>query len=122
MSKYKGRTTRKLNFQGDIWPIIDQWAQQNDFALVEEDEGSRIYQRGKGRGKPANMLRIGREDGIYLLEAWIRFGGWLWFSNAMVFPREMIVDGGGAKARPARDKAKGPVNLLLQALGEPVIP
>ena len=119
MSKLKGRTRRTLRFQGDIWPIVDQWAQENGFELAEQDESSRIYQRGKGRGAPAKVCRIGREGNSYFLEAWLGFGTFLFVDNSFVFPREMKVDGGGMRARPARDKGKKLVNLLLVALGEP---
>ncbi len=118
MSKYKGRTTRILQFRGDVWPIMGQWADQNDFTLVEQVETSCTYKQGTGLSTPAKVCKITWDGSNYVLEAWLQFSVWLWIQNLFLFPKVMVVDGGGMKARPARNKAKNLVNSLLQALGE----
>jgi len=121
MSKYEGRTTKILQFRGNIWPIVDEWAQNNECVLTEQEQNSRTYQRGAGNFAPANMYRISWDGSNYALEAWLYFGKWLRVHNLFIFPEEVIIDGGGTKGRPARNKAKNHANQLLQALGEPRI-
>ncbi len=122
MSKYAGRTTRILAFQGDIWPYVDAWAQQNSFKLVGTDEVSRTYQRGTGALVAPQMCRIGWNGTNYVLEAWVHN----FLINRIItlglMPKEIIVEGGGFVASIPRKKGKELVNLLLAGMGEPLVP
>ena len=121
MSQYAGRTTRVLAFQGDIWPYVDAWAQQNDFKLVGTDEFSRTYQRGVGAMVLPQMCRIGWNGTNYILETWVICAGPNRVITFGLMPKEVIVEGGGFVASIPRKKAKELVNLLLAGLGEPLI-
>lgn len=122
MSKYAGRTTRVLGFQGDIWPIVDQWAQQNELNLVGTDEASRTYQRGVGFWVAPQMCRIGWNGNNYVLESWVRVNLLNRILTFGLMPGEIIVEGDGFLAVIPRTKGKEKANLLMQALGEPLIP
>lgn len=122
MSKYKGRTTRALRFQGDIWPIVDQWAAQNGYKLVGTDQASRTYQRGVGFWVAPQMCRIGWSGAGYVLEAWVYLPLINRIFTLGLMPAELIIEGSGFVGAVPRSKAKYQVNLFLQALGEPLIP
>ena len=122
MSKYSGRTTRMLQFQGDIWPIVDQWAAQNKYKLVGTDQVSRTYQRGVGFWVAPQMCRIGWNGANFILESWVRIQLLNRIITLGLMPSELIVEGGGAVGALPRNKAKQQVNMLLQSLGEPLIP
>ena len=122
MSKYSGRTTQILRFQGDLWPIVDQWAQQNAYKLVGTDQASRTYQRGVGAMVLPQMLRLGWNGQDYVIEAWVHANTFNRVFTFGLMPEEVIVHGGGFFAAIPRKKALQQVNLLLQALGEPLLP
>lgn len=42
------RTIRDFDFSGDTGPIVDAWAADNKFRLIESVEPKRLYQRGHG--------------------------------------------------------------------------
>ncbi len=123
MFKYLGRTIRNLGFQGDIWPILNQWAATNNYKLIESkliesDQNSRTYQLAN-MPLSQRMLKIGSTNNGYVLEAWIkvrhiqRIG-----TLGLLAPSELRIEGGGIWRKISRMLAREEVNPLLASLGE----
>lgn len=118
----KGRTVRDFQANADVWGMLDSWALQYGFDLVEQDQVSRTYQRGTGFWMSAPMVKVSWNGSFYRLEAWVytilinrifTFG---------IFPEECVVESGGFMNMIPRANAREKVNALLQILGQPPIP
>jgi hypothetical protein len=120
-SKVKGRTTREFQSPADVWGILDGWAAQTGYELVEQDQVSRTYKRGTGFWVAPQKLKMAFTGQFYRMEAWV----WLPPLNRIVtlglMPIELRIESGGFMAVIPRSKAREQVNALLQALGQPPV-
>lgn len=46
--KIKGRTIREFHSDGNIWGILDSWAEKSKYELLGQDEDSRTYRKPGG--------------------------------------------------------------------------
>lgn len=119
--KVKGRTVREFQSDADVWGVANGRAAQAGYDLVEQDEASRTYKRGKGFWVAPQKLKMTFTGHGYRMEAWV----WLPMLNRIVtlflMPEELRIESGGVSAFIPRNKAREQVNGLLQALGQPPI-
>jgi hypothetical protein len=120
-NKYAGRTAREFETAVDVWNIVDSWAQQNGYMPADQDQTSRLYQRGKGFWLAPQMLKLSTTETGYRLEAWVKTPLFNRIVTLGLMPPEIIIESGGFMAVLPRDKARLNVNSLLQALGLPPI-
>jgi hypothetical protein len=117
-SKHSGRTIRNLGFQGDIWPILDQWAAANDYMLMGNDKNSRTYQLGI-MPLSQRILKISLNGNGYVLEAWVKVRHMQRIGTlGPLMPSEFRIDGGGIWRKSNRKLAREEINPLLASLGE----
>lgn len=121
MAKLEGRTVREFPADQSIWNVIDTWALQNSYKIVQADETGRVYQKGMGFLLAPSMFKASPTANGIRLEAWVRVNLFTRISSLFIFPPEIIIDSGGFKAVVPRNKAREEVNLLLQSLGQPPI-
>ena len=119
--KLKGRTVRKFLSIENIWPKVDAWAARAGYRLIEQDQVSRLYQRGASLGVAPQKVKLTAMPGIYTLEAWV---GLTPINKRMAFglvPDEMVIDKGGSFGYLPRRKARNDVNELLRSFGAPTV-
>ena len=121
MPSVKGRTVREFAAGPDLWQILDAWAQQTGYKLIQQDQYSRLYQRGEGFLVAPQRLAVTFTGSAYRLEAWVWVPTFLRVFTLMLMPEEIIIDSGGFVATIPRKTARGPVSQLLQSLGQPPI-
>jgi hypothetical protein len=121
-SKVKGRTTREFQSPADVWGILDGWAAQVGYDLVEQDQVSRTYKRGTGFWILPQKLNMAFTGEFYRMEAWVWLPPYYRFLTLFLMPTELRIESGGFVAVLPRNKAREQVSALLQALGQPPIP
>jgi hypothetical protein len=120
-NKVKGRTVREFQYPADIWGIVEGWAAQAGYELVEQDQFSRTYKRGVGFWVAPQMVKITFTGQSYRMEAWVWFPVYYRIFTLFLMPEELRVESGGVSGVIPRNKAREQVNALLQALGQPPI-
>ena len=113
----RGRTVRQFQATEDIWGKVDAWSVQSGYKLSEQDEASRLYQRGTGFWVAPQMVKLTAMPGGYNMEAWIRVPMITRVMMLGLMPGEMVVDSGGLVAVIPRNRAREDVNKLLNSLG-----
>lgn len=117
----KGRTVREFTAGPEVWTILDQWAQSTGYNLIEQDQISRLYQRGTGLLVAQQRLKLSYLGNAYRLEAWVYVNLLNRIFTLMLMPEELVIDSGGFLGAIPRNKAREQVNQLLQRLGLPLI-
>ena len=117
----KGRTVREFTAGPEAWDILDRWAQDTGYRLIEQDQSSRLYERGTGLLVAQQRLKLSFLGNAYRLEAWVYVNLFNRIFTLMLMPEELVIDSGGFLGVIPRKKAREQVNLLLQALGQPPI-
>jgi hypothetical protein len=120
-SKIKGRTVREFQSSADVWGILDAWAAQTGYNLLEQDQASRTYNRGTGFWIFPQRLMMAYTGQGYRMETWVICSGLNRIVTLGLMPPELRVEKGGFAAVIPRDKAREQVNQLMQALGQPPI-
>jgi hypothetical protein len=120
-SKVAGRTVREFTSGADVWFTLDRWAGQTGYEPVGHDQFSRLYQKGSGFWMAPRMLQMTYTGNAYRLEAWVRLPLLNRIITLGLMPAEMNIDAGGFVGSLPRKQAKEHVNLLLQALGLPLM-
>lgn len=115
------RTIRNFRYTGDLWAIIDVWAQENRFVLQEPTDETRIYYRSPLLLAPI-MVEIDRNGTDITLMAWVRnLKPNAAFYIAHLFPNEVELRSGGFWASAPRAYGRKWVNKLLLQLEQPPI-
>jgi hypothetical protein len=118
------RTRREFQSTENVWDLADNWAAQTGYHVVEQDNTSRLYQRGPGiryQGA-AQMVQITATQDAFVLEAWIsihisRITRILNTSSYIAgVPDEMPIGSGGGAALATSARARKDVNILLHHL------
>lgn len=122
MNNPKGRTVREFQFGGNLWQILDDWAQQTGYRLIGQDQYSRLYQRGVGVLTAPQRLQMTFIGNGYRLEAFVWVPLLTRVFTFMLMPEEMPVESGGFLAALPRSRGRKHVNMLLSYLGQPPIP
>lgn len=112
------RTIRDITVKGDVWAIIDDWAEQHAFRLRKQVGPSRSYQRGSGVRTPAMMLEATLVGNRLHLEAWVKAGPLRQLGSAFLVSRETGLESGGKRGAAHRAIARKAANTLLASLGE----
>ena len=110
--KLVGRTVREFETSEDVVGVLDSWAKQAGYGLVEHDETSRTYKRGKGFWVASQKLKISWNGNECTLEAWV---------SPPFFGKGISIESGGVTAVIPRDRARQQVSALLQMFGQPPI-
>ncbi len=116
------RTVREFKTEYDIWPVIDQWAQAENFSLKEASiPNTRMYQRGSGFATAPMRFQATIQSGLAHMEMWVYTP---FFNRLFAFflvPEEMGVESGGFKLVVPRNIARKSFDKLLTHLGQPPI-
>jgi hypothetical protein len=116
------KTTVSFKHTQDIWPIVEGWARENGFNVIETAPTGKLYQKGMGLMVAPMMLRVSDNEGQCTLEAWVRANLFVRLMALFLVPAEMGIESGGFKMVAPRLIARKAVNKLLAQLGRPDIP
>ena len=117
------RTVVDFKVEQDIWPVIEQWAQAENFGFKEAlSPSARLYQRGSGFLTAPMRFMADIRDGRVHMEMWVYTP---FFNRLFAFflvPEEMGVESGGFKLVLPRNMARQSFNKLLAHLQQAPIP
>ena len=112
------RTVRDFPYSGDIWPMIESWADQTGFVELEKASNRRFYRKGGGLLMAPAFLEIRHGGGRVTLEAWVKADFFLILNFLAGQKPETAIDSGGLTAAVPRKRARQAVNQLLMRLGQ----
>ncbi|MEE8372256.1 MAG: hypothetical protein V3R87_00780 [Dehalococcoidia bacterium] len=115
------RTVRDFNFEGELWPIVDSWAQETGYNLKESNGAKRLYQRGHGVLVAPMMLEIAQTGKDVHFEAWIRVSLMVRLFALFLLPSQMGIESGGFQGVVPRKMARAAVNKLLERIDQAAI-
>lgn len=114
------RTVIKFHYNGNIWPIIEQWVLEHELNLESSGENERTYQGGSSIFGTQIVIKVISNNYGTVLEAWVPFG-FQRLLNPLLIPAEMALESGGITGVQQRRNARKMVNKLLEKLGQPLI-
>ncbi len=112
------RTVREFNYRGKLWPLVEAWAAETGFTLVEEEKARRLYRKGHGWFMAPAMVEIRQKGEQIALTAWIKADYYLVLSLLRGEKPESGIESGGLTAAIPRRRARAAVNGLLKRLGQ----
>jgi hypothetical protein len=115
------RTIRNFDISGDTRPIVDAWAAENGFRLLEGTSASRQFQKCYGFWTAPIRLGISQEGSKVQLEAWVPINFFVRLMALFTLPKQMSVDSGGFRGALPRKMGRQAVNKLLEKLAQPPI-
>jgi len=95
------RTVLQFQTTEDVWGVVDNWANERSYQIVEQNQNSRHYICKKLRN-----VRIEAGDQGFVLEAWVNFQG-----------GDIALESGGMWGSLPRKQTREDVNILLAKLG-----
>ena len=118
----KKRTIIRFSSTGDVWPVVEKWANENGYKPKESAGQERTYQKGVGFLVAPMMLKVRHENQETNIEAWIRANILVRLMSFFILPAEMGIESGGVRGVLPRNIARKAVNALLAQLGQSPIP
>ena len=117
----KKRTVREFTYRGDLWQVVDDWAAESGFTLVEQEEASRVYSKGRWLVLAPTHLEIRQDGERVVLQTWLKANFYMTMSLFTGKPPEGGLESGGLTAWVQRKRAREAVNRLLVKLGQQTI-
>lgn len=117
----KGRTIISFDVNTDIWPVINQWANENGYKKKEESGSPVLFQKGVGFLVAPMMFQVHIENQRVHIETWVRANLLVRLFALFLIPAEMAIESGGVKMLVPRKIARHAVNKLMERLGQPLI-
>lgn len=115
--KQAGRTRRRLVTTENVWNIVDEWAIENRYRIIEQDDLSRTYERETHNLGVRYIVKVAASPEQYLLEAWLRPTRLNQILSFNLLPEEMVVEGKSFVGSVPRRAARDYFNRLLGVLG-----
>lgn len=115
------RTIRDFEHSGEIRPIVDAWAEENNFRLIEGTGPKRLFQRGHGFWTAPVKFEVSQEGSKVHLETWVHVNLLVRLMALFMLPKRMGVESGGFRGVLPRKIGRQAVNKLLQKLAQPPV-
>jgi len=112
------RTILDFTAGAEVWPVVDEWAKETGFSLIETSGTQRLYQKGKGFFVAPMMFQIDQSGDQIHIETWIRFGWFTRMQSLFMLPAELEIISGGLRGVAPRGVARKAVNKLLERLNQ----
>ena len=114
------RTIRDFEFAGESRSIVDSWAGENGFRLIDGGP-ARVFQRGHGFWTAPVRFSIEQQGSKVHIETWVHVNFLVRLSALFLLPKQMGLESGGFRGVLPRKIGREAVNKLFQKLGQPVI-
>lgn len=115
------RTRRDFPTSEDMWAVVEEWAVESGFQVVEHQDSRRLYRKGRETFDFPIMVSFQAVGGRAQLEAWVKASTFDRGRALFLIPAEMGLESGGAQMAVARTSGRKLVNTLLNRLGQPPI-
>ena len=115
------RTILEFSFNGEIFPILEKWADENSFVTHKGNEGAIECQRGGGVLMCPVLLQIKQSGNRVHLETWLQVDLLTEFTTLFNAPAKSAIDSSAKLLWREREIARLYVNKLLKELGQPPI-
>jgi hypothetical protein len=112
------RTVREFNYNAELWPLVDVWAAETGFRLLQSEVSRRLYRKGRWPLMAPAFLEIRHEKGRVTLETWVNADFFLVLSMLTGKGPESRIESGGLTASVPRKRAREAVNKLLKRLNQ----
>ena len=116
------RTVLDFDFSGEVKSIIENWSQEHKYAYKGMEGDLAIFQRGTGFWTAPMMFAYKQQGKAVHIEAWVRTPFLNRIMALFLIPAEMKIESGGFKGVIPRNIARKDVNVLLERLGQAMIP
>jgi hypothetical protein len=101
------KTIVRLNVSSSIWPVVEQWAGQHNYALETSTESTRLYLRNSEEANAQIHVALSQDDEHVQIQAW--------FSD--LIRKELEIDSSSFYAALPRKEAVSEINNLIATLG-----
>ena len=101
------KTSAQFKYAGNIWPLVEKWAAENNYALGKIGESNRLYLRENIEAGARISVAISQVDENVRVNAW--------FSDML--RKELEIDSPSLYAALPRKEALAEIQKLLAALG-----
>ena len=101
------KTSIYLNYTSSIWPVVEKWADENNYALETQAESTRLYLRNSKEAAAQIRVAISQVVEDVQIQAW--------FSD--LIRKELEIDSTSLYAALPRKEAFSEIQKLLAALG-----
>jgi len=115
------RTVRDFEYSGDSGPIMESWAAENGFRLLDGTGPARLFQRGHGFWTAPIRLEASQAGSKVHLETWVPVNLLVRAMALFTLPKQMGVESGGFRGVLPRKIGRQAVNKLLEKLGQPPV-
>jgi hypothetical protein len=115
------RTIRDFDYAGDTRLIVDSWAAENGFRLLDGTGPSRLFQKGHGFWTAPIRLEASQQGSKVHLETWISVNLLVRLMALFMLPKQMGVESGGLRGALPRKIGRQAVNKLFEKLGQPPV-
>jgi hypothetical protein len=110
------RTIRDFEYSGDVRPLVDAWAPEDNFRLIDATGPKRVYQRGYGFWTAPVKLEVSQQGSRVHLETWVHLNLLVRIMALFILPKQMGVESGGFRGVLPRKIGRNAVNRLLAKL------
>jgi len=111
--------TRNFSVRADCWAIVEHWAAEYDFHLIEMRAKRRLYQKGHSGSFYLTQFDIRQEEGHVILSAWIEPSLLTRALSFFTMPRELKIDPSGRSGIVKRRQTCREINVLLERMKQP---
>ncbi len=107
----------QFEYEGNLWPIVDEWAREDGYRLKKDEKDRRVYTRGRDILIAPRFLIIEKQGILVSVEAYIKPHP----ISGYEFETIGLNSAGGLPVM-SRDKDRAKINRLLVRLNAPLIP
>ena len=105
--RFHDKNIFSLNYAPNIWPVVEKWAAENNYALETQAESARLYLRNNKETNAKISVSISQVNEDVQIQAW--------FSDMV--RKELEIDSPSLYAALPRKEAFSEIQKLLTALG-----
>ena len=118
------RAIREFRTDQDVWKVLDSWARETGYQLIEGAEGRGLYQKGIGLLVAPMKLEVRTTGDLVHLEAWVHVPFISRLMSLFILPDEITVESGDegirfllVSGRPIEEPVAwyGPIVMNTQA-------
>ena len=114
------RTILVFDVNGDIWPVMERWAQEREYREIARGDTWRRYQQGYGMLVAPKKMEARQEGARVEIQGWVHVPLLNRIFTLFLMPAEVDL-GKGFWAIIPRSTARRVLNILVQMLGQPPI-
>lgn len=121
MTVEPSRTRLDFTHQEDVYPIVEEWAEEYHFKVSPAEGGGLRCRRGGSVMLCGVILEVQQTGSRVHLETWLDVDILTEFSTLMNAPKECAIQSGDTLLWREKEFARRYVNPLLERLNQPIL-